>query len=137
MRPTGRVICTAGSTGDHLKEQTTKFSSRVLEFARSAGLIVMVTAGPLAACASDTGDGDSLDQAASDLKGGIPAGKGKGKAKDEVAGSAAVVEDAGPADDKGKGQDKVKKDKAAKDKPHGKSAEAGGGDADEETDETL
>jgi hypothetical protein len=132
----------AGSAGDHLKEQTMKVSSRVHQFARSAGLI-LVLAGPFAACASDTGSGDSLDQSASDLKGGAPSDKSKGKGKDkgEVAGGPAVVEDAGVVDGKGngkgQGQDKAKKDKAVK--THGKSAGEGaaGGDADEAADEQM
>jgi hypothetical protein len=130
----------AGCAGDHLKEQTMKVSSRVHEFARSAGLI-LVLAGPFAACASDTGSGDSLDQSASDLKGGAPSdkSKGKGKGKVEVAGGPAVVEDAGVVDGKGngKGQDKAKKDKTVK--THGKGAGEGaaGGDADEAADEQM
>ena len=117
-----------------------KVSSRVHDFARSAALILML-AGPFAACASDTGSGDSLDQSASDLKGGVPSDKGKAKSKDksEVAGGPAVVEDAGVVDGKGngKGQDKAKQDKTTKTHGKGTGQGAAGGDADEAADEQM
>lgn len=102
-----------------------KVSSRVLEFARSAGLTIIL-AGPIAACAGNSGG--SVDDTSSDLKGGVPAnGHGKGKAVADAAGGAAVAEDGGMSGGKGngKGQDKVKNDKTTK--AHGNSGAAAGG----------
>ena len=102
-----------------------KVSSRVLQFARSAGLTLILASGPLAACA-DSGGSDSLDDTASNLKGGVPSNShGKGKATGDAAGSGPVVEDAGVAG-KGNDKDKPKKDKTTK--THGKSGGAAGGD---------
>jgi hypothetical protein len=107
-----------------------KVSPRVLEFARSAGLTIIL-AGSIAACAGNPGG--SVDDTGSDLKGGVPANAhGKGKAIGDAAGGAAIVEDAGVSGGRGngKGQDKVKKDKTTKTQGNSGAAAGGGKAAD-------
>jgi hypothetical protein len=125
----------AQAAPEFLKEQVMKISYRIRELAQSASLTLVIAAG--AACTADTSDSQALDQATSDLKGGVPAnshGKGKNNGEAGAAGSiAGGDQDAGVAEGPGKSK-KPKKDKATK--AHGNSASPSAGDADEDAAES-
>jgi len=115
------------------------------DFARVRFIVLGLAIGlsPLASCASDATDPDSISDLSGELKGGVPnnaKGKGRVKGDDGAAGGlasddAGVPDAPGKSDGKGKGQGKGQdKDKTKKEKTHGKNA-AAGSDGEEEAED--